>query len=57
MAHPDGDQLAEIAKLIDAGRVSPTITNVFPLQSAAEAERVLEHDHVRGKIVLDVAKA
>jgi NADPH:quinone reductase-like Zn-dependent oxidoreductase len=55
MAHPDGDQLAEIAKLIDAGEVTPTIANVFPLQGAAEAERVLESDHVRGKIVLDVA--
>ena len=55
MAHPDGDQLAEIATLIDAGEVTPTIAKVFPLQDAGEAERMLESDHVRGKIVLDVA--
>jgi NADPH:quinone reductase-like Zn-dependent oxidoreductase len=57
MAHSDGVQLAEIAKLIDAGEVTPTIARVFPLYDAAEAEGLLEAGHVRGKIVLDVAVA
>jgi NADPH:quinone reductase-like Zn-dependent oxidoreductase len=55
MAHPDGGQLAEIARLIDAGKVVPRIDRVYPLDDAAEAEAALEHDHVRGKIVLEVA--
>lgn len=55
MAHPDGRQLAEIGRLIDAGQVVPRIDRVFPLDEAAEAEAALEHDHVRGKIVLEVA--
>jgi len=57
MAQPSGAQLAEIGALIDAGQVMPTITDVFPLGQAAQAERELEHDHVRGKIVLDVSGA
>lgn len=54
MAEPSGQELAEIAKLIDAGQVVPRIDRVFALDDAAEAETALEHDHVRGKIVLEV---
>jgi NADPH:quinone reductase-like Zn-dependent oxidoreductase len=54
MAQPNGGQLAEIARLIDEGAVMPQIARVFPLEAAAEAETVLEKEHVRGKIVLEV---
>jgi len=54
MAKPDGRQLAEITQLIDAGAVMPQIARVFPLDEVAEAERILEREHVRGKIVLEV---
>jgi NADPH:quinone reductase-like Zn-dependent oxidoreductase len=54
MAQPSGSQLAEIAGLIDGGKVSPTIAHTFPLDQAADAERALEDGHVRGKIVLEV---
>ena len=57
MAHPSGAQLAEIAQLIEAGEVDPTIDRVFPLDAAAEAERKLETEHVRGKVVLDLQPA
>ena len=56
MAAPNGAQLAEIGRLIDAGKVKPTIAGVFPLQQAAAAEEKLESAHVRGKLVLEVAK-
>jgi NADPH:quinone reductase-like Zn-dependent oxidoreductase len=55
IAQPNGRELAEIARLIDAGKVRPHIDRIFPLDEAAEAERTLEQDHVRGKIVLEVA--
>jgi NADPH:quinone reductase-like Zn-dependent oxidoreductase len=55
MAEPDGAQLGEIARLIDSGRVTPHIDRVFPLEASAEAERRLEQEHVRGKLVLQVA--
>jgi NADPH:quinone reductase-like Zn-dependent oxidoreductase len=55
MAETSGRQLAEIGKLIDAGQVRIEVGNVFPLAKAAEAERVLEKEHVRGKVVLAIA--
>lgn len=54
MAHPDGEDLAEIGRLIDEGRVEPVVERTFRLDEAPEAERALEEDHVRGKIVLTV---
>ncbi|THD83233.1 MAG: NADP-dependent oxidoreductase [Phenylobacterium sp.] len=56
MAAPNGAQLAEIGRLIDAGKVKPTIAGVFPLRQAAAAEQELESAHIRGKLVLEVAK-
>ncbi|MDG3439497.1 NADP-dependent oxidoreductase [Nitrospirillum amazonense] len=54
-AHADGRQLVEIGRLIDAGRVRVQVDKVFALEEAAEAEHVLEDEHVRGKVVLKVA--
>jgi len=45
----------EIGRLIDVGLVMPQVTRVFPLEQPAQAERELETQHVRGKIVLKVA--
>ena len=55
-AEPNGGQLIEIARLIDAGQVKVRIDKVFPLERAVQAERRLQEDHVTGKIVLEVAK-
>jgi NADPH:quinone reductase-like Zn-dependent oxidoreductase len=54
MAQPSGEQLAEIAGLIDAGKVRVEVQRVFPLTEAARAQRALEEEHNRGKIVLKV---
>ena len=54
MAEPNGAELTEIARLIDAGEVMPVIDRTYALPEAAEAERRLETEHVRGKIVLEV---
>jgi len=48
------DQLAEIARLADSGKVRPEIAAVFPLRDAAKAHQMSETEHVRGKIVLQV---
>lgn len=52
---PNGDQLAEISRLIDNGKVRAMIDSVYPLEQAAEAHRKSQTGHARGKIVLDVA--
>jgi NADPH:quinone reductase-like Zn-dependent oxidoreductase len=46
--------LAEIGELIESGRFSLPVAQTFPLAEIAEAHRVSEHGHVRGKLVLVV---
>lgn len=53
-SHPDGDQLARIAQLIDFGFVRPVVETVLPLSQAKRAHEMSEAGHVRGKIVLSV---
>lgn len=54
MVQPDAAQLAQIAALIDAGTLKPTVTTVLPLAEAARAHELSQTGHVRGKIVLQV---
>lgn len=51
---PDARALAVITRLIEQGQVRPHIDQVFELADAAEAHRVQEAGHVRGKLVLCV---
>jgi NADPH:quinone reductase-like Zn-dependent oxidoreductase len=55
LVHPSGEQLAEIASLCDSGQLKVHIEAVFPLQDVAEAHKLSEGRHVRGKLVLTVA--
>ncbi len=54
MTQANAAQLAEIAGLIDAGKVKPIVSAVFPLAEAQQAHELLEAGHTRGKIVLRV---
>lgn len=45
--------LDEIAELIEDGDVRVHVDRVFPISEVAEAHRLLEAGHVRGKLVLD----
>jgi NADPH:quinone reductase-like Zn-dependent oxidoreductase len=51
----DREDLAEIARLIDAGKVKPHVGAVFPLREAAKAYDRIENGRTRGKIILDCA--
>jgi len=53
--HPDGGELALIAKLIDNGKLTPHVGRVMSLDEAAEAQRLGEAGEVKGKIVLEMA--
>ena len=55
LVHPSGEQLAEIACMCDAGQLKVHLDAVFPLQEVAQAHRLSEGRHVRGKLVLSVA--
>ena len=51
---PDAAGLAELAGLIEAGKLRVEVAEVFDLADAADAFRALETGHVRGKIVVRV---
>ncbi len=53
--HASSSDLAEIAKLIDDGKVKPVVETVLPLADARRAHELSETGHARGKIVLKVA--
>jgi NADPH:quinone reductase-like Zn-dependent oxidoreductase len=54
MARPNGEQLLEIARLIDEGKVRVVVARRFPLDQVRAAHEMLEREHPHGKIVLDV---
>jgi NADPH:quinone reductase-like Zn-dependent oxidoreductase len=51
---PAGDQLSELANLIDDGRLRVEVQEVFGFEQAAAAHERLEDGHVRGKLVLRI---
>jgi NADPH:quinone reductase-like Zn-dependent oxidoreductase len=53
---PDGNELAEITKLIDAGKIRPIVSQTFPLIDAVKATQQAETHHTRGKLVLKIAE-
>lgn len=53
---PNPDQLAEIARLIDAGQLKIHISQVFPLEQVREALDLSQTGHVRGKIALKIVQ-
>jgi len=54
-AQTNASQLAEIAKLVDSGKIYPIVETVLPLAEARRAHELTEKGHARGKIVLKVA--
>jgi NADPH:quinone reductase-like Zn-dependent oxidoreductase len=54
-AQPNGAQLAEIAKIIDSGKLAPVIDRILPLSEARRAHELSEAGHTHGKIVLRVS--
>ena len=53
-AQPNGAQLAEIAKIIDSGKLAPVIDRIFPLIEARRAHQLSQSGHTHGKIALRV---
>jgi len=54
-SHPSGAQLAEIAKLIDSGKLAPIINRILPLSEARRAHDLSQSGHTHGKIALRVS--
>lgn len=50
----NGEQLRQIAALIDAGHVRPVVDKTFPFQSTNEALAYVETGRAKGKVVIKV---
>jgi NADPH:quinone reductase-like Zn-dependent oxidoreductase len=56
VSQANGDELAQIAKIIDEKFIKPVVTAILPLSEARKAQEMSESQHTRGKIVLRVAE-
>lgn len=54
---PDAATLAIVTRLLESGDVRVYVDRVLPLDEVAEAHRLIESGHTRGKIVLAVAES
>jgi NADPH:quinone reductase-like Zn-dependent oxidoreductase len=48
--------LDAVAELVVSGALNPYVTDVFPLDAAAQALRQVEAGHAQGKVVIEVAQ-
>ncbi len=56
LAHPDANELASLAKLVDSGKLKSIVSKTYALCDAAKAHDQIHTGHTRGKLVLEVAK-
>ncbi|MEO6628638.1 MAG: NAD(P)-dependent alcohol dehydrogenase, partial [Aquihabitans sp.] len=50
----NGDDLALVRELIEAGKVTPTVDRTYPMTEAPAAIRYMHEGHARGKVVITV---
>jgi len=55
ISNHSSEDLATLARLMEAGKVIPVIDRTYPLQETAEAIRYLEAGRARGKVVVTMA--
>jgi alcohol dehydrogenase len=54
--HPSGAELAELTRLVEAGKLQPIVDRVFPFGEIAEAFAYLETGRAKGKVVVRMAE-
>ena len=52
---PDRDGLTTLSRLVDEGHLAVHLQATFPLEGAADAHRLIEGGHVRGKLALQIS--
>src|SRR5262249_15533755 len=55
LAQANRADLAVLAGLVEAGKVTPVIDRRYRLSSVPDAMRYLEEGHARGKVIIEVA--
>ena len=51
---PNATQLAELAKLVDSGKLRAVVETILPLAEARRGQEISQSGHARGKIVLRI---
>lgn len=54
LVHPSGEQMAAMGPLFETGQIKTHLEAAFPLKDVAQAHKLVEGGHVRGKVVLTV---
>ncbi len=54
---PSGEELAELAHLIDSGKLDVVVDRVFPFDEVAEAFQYLEQGRAKGKVIVTFPEA
>lgn len=55
VVHPDGEDLDDISRWVEQGKLRPVIDRVFPLEEIRQAHEASESGHTRGKVVVRIA--
>jgi NADPH:quinone reductase and related Zn-dependent oxidoreductases len=53
---PRGGELEKVSALIEAGKIRPVVEKIFSLEQIAEAHRLSEAGHVRGKLAIRIGE-
>jgi NADPH:quinone reductase-like Zn-dependent oxidoreductase len=55
--HPSGEELSELARLVDAGVIKVIVDSVYPFDRIADAMAKLESGRAKGKIVVTMSNS
>jgi NADPH:quinone reductase-like Zn-dependent oxidoreductase len=50
--HPSGEELSDLARLVEAGAIKVILASVYPFERIADAMGEIESGHAKGKIVV-----
>jgi NADPH:quinone reductase-like Zn-dependent oxidoreductase len=53
----DGEQLTEIARLVERGAIRPVVDKIYPLEQVRDALAYSESGRATGKVVIQVGQA
>ena len=49
---PSGEQLEQIKKLVEEGKITPVIDQIFPFEEAQKAIEYVETGRAKGKVIV-----
>ena len=52
LGKPNKEDIIFVRDLIEAGKVTPVIDKVYPLNEVAQAHRYMEKGHAKGKVII-----